>query len=651
MNDTLERADIYVKARSLQEKIGIGALAIIAITVLAGSYFRILDSYELETLDFRFRLRPPMPVTDTIVIIEVGDDTIQKLGRFPFDRSYHAIITKALADAGAKAIIFDIFFSESQKSDSDFESAVRDAGNVYFPVVFELDPKNSRTVPYAVGYAAECLPDLASAAKGIGHINVIPDVDGKFRRAPAYIRYEKYLLQPYLSLLVACDYLGISQKDVKFFPGKYLALGRNIRVPLDENSNIIINFSSKWGKSYRHYSYVDIIQSYLAKISGEAPHMNLSALKGKICLIGLTAVGTVDLHATPFDTLYPTMGMHAETFNSILANRFISRTSRSVNVGILLFLSMLITLVVFRIKPFKGFVYLLSVILILILSGMVVFNIFGVWIDLIYPILVMVILHLTLTLYKYVSEWKHRLLIENELGIAKKIQESFLPKSMPSMEGVRVAASMFTARQVGGDLYDFVRFGENKLGVMIGDVSGKGVPASLFMAMSVGAFRSLALPGESPASVLANLNIKLVNESSSNLFVTMFYAIFDLAAGTVIYGNGGHLPVLYLRKDGESRFLDVKDGSPLGLIDGPYSSGTTSFSRGDTFVFYTDGVTEAMNAKADMYGSDRLLAIAEKNKLFSADKILEEIEKDVRCFEPKSSQHDDITIVVLKITP
>ena len=637
-----------MKLKSLREKIGFIALVLTALAILAGSYFRILDSYELETLDLRFRLRPPTPVSDDIAIIEIGDDTIAKLGRFPFDRRYHALLTKALSDSGAGIILFDLFFSEPEDGDEEFEDAVAKAGNVYFPVVFRLDPKISHKVPSAAGYAARCLEGLSSAAGGIGHINIIPDIDGKFRRASAYIRYEDRKLSPYLSLLGACDYLGIAQKDVKFVPGEYLDLGGDVRVPLDSNSDIIVNYSAGWGKSYRHYSYVDILQSYLAKTTGEEPVMDLSRLKGKICVIGLTAVGTVDLHPTPFGSLYPAMGMHAEVINSIIKRKFIQRASPEANLIALLFLSAVIAAVVLRTKPIKGLLYLIAMIAILILSAIAIFNIYGIWIDLIYPIVVIVILYISITLYKYVSEWKRRLVIENELQIAKKIQESFLPRAIPSIGGLSISVAMFTARQVGGDLYDFVHLAPDRLGVMIGDVSGKGVPASLFMAMSVGAFRTFASPGAKPEDVLAGLNTKLINESSSNLFVTVFYSIFDMKNRTFTYGNGGHLPVLHLDKEGKSRFLDVSDGAPLGLLDGPYSGGEIKFEPGDTFIFYTDGVTEAMNPRAEMYGKERLLSAAEKSRYLPPDKMLAEIEKDVRRFERQIDQHDDITIMIIK---
>lgn len=637
-----------MKLRSLRKYAAFIALALIALAVLAGSYLHILDSYELGALDFRFRLRPPIPISDNIVIVEIGDDTIAKLGRFPFDRAYHTLLTKALSDSGAGIILFDLFFSEPEESDKEFEDAITRAGNVYLPVVFELDPKISHKIPSATGYAARCLEGFNSAAKGIGHINIIPDIDGKFRRASAYIRYEGNKLSPYLSLLGACDYLGLGQKDVRLVPGEYLDIGRNVRIPLDQDSSIIVNYSAGWGKSYQHYSYVDILQSYLAKTTGEKPIIDLSRLKGKICIIGLTAVGTVDLHPTPFGSLYPAVGMHAEVINSIIKKNFIRRASPEANLAVLLILSIIIAAVVLRTKPVRGFIYFFAIITILILSGIVVFGMYGIWIDLMYPVFVSAMLYLSIMLYKYVSEWKRRLVIENELQIARKIQESFLPKSTPAIEGLNISVAMFTARQVGGDLYDFVSFADGRLGVMIGDVSGKGVPASLFMAMSVGAFRTFALPLAKPEEVLERLNTKLTSELSSNLFVTVFYSIFDLKKRTFTYSNGGHLPVLHLNKEGKPQFLDVSDGAPLGLLDGPYSGGEIKFVPGDTFIFYTDGVTEAMDSRSEMYGKERLLLAAKNNRHLPSDKMLAEIEKDVRRFERQADQHDDITIMIVK---
>ena len=622
--------------------------SILILSALAISYFRIIDNFEFGTLDLRFFLRPVRTVPeDKIAIIEIGDDTVAKLGRFPFDRNYHAIVIAALSEFGAKAIVFDVLFGSHQEHDAELGEAVAQSGRVYLPSAFDIESSVKSDIITARGYASECLPDLAAKARGTGHINVVPDSDGKFRRVPTYIKYNDKLY-PNLSFLAACDYLGIDRSDVKFCPGKYINCGKDITIPLDERSEMIVNYSGKWSKAFRHYSFVDVMQSYLAPAVGEKPILKPDYFKDKVCIIGVTTIG-IDIHSTPFESVYPGVGIHAEIFDSIVNKNFIARASRWINLAILIFLSIVITLITFIEKPAKGFMTLVFVIFFFIAACLALFDLYGLWLDMVFPIFIMVLLYLSLTLYRYISEWKNRLKSEYELGTARTIQESFLPKSVPDMKGVEVRAVMFTARQVGGDLFEFIKFDEERLGVMIGDVSGKGIPASLFMAMIMGEFRSLNFAELAPSEVLFRLNAKLVRESRSDLFVTMFYAIFDLKNKSVDFANGGHLPLLYISKAGRVEFLDVAEGTPLGLIEGDYSRKTMPFDSGDIFLFYTDGVTEAMNRRREMYGKERLVSVVEKSRGLPTDTILDNIEKDIRRFEPKSTQHDDITVIVVKI--
>jgi len=591
-----------------------------------------------------------MSTTDKVALIEIGEDSIERLGRWPFDRGTHAVLVKALAESGAKCVIFDIMFSEPQENDKEFAQEMRSAKNVYLPLVLGLDTaRHKDRLTHATEYIAKPLDNLSIFSKGSGHISIIPDIDGKFRRIPPYVKY-KGAFYPYLSFLVTCDYLNISQKDVKIMPGKHILIGgKNIKIPLDENSNMIINFSGKWKDCYEHYSYVDILQSYFANTSGQKPILNLSVFKDKVCIVGLTATGTVDLHPNPFETLYPAMGIHAEVFNSVLQRRFIKRLSRESNLAILAVLIILTSFMTLKLKPSRSIFIVLAMVAIFALIAGWIFNVLGLWIDLFYPTLIVSLLCISLIFYKYITEWKSRLMLENELEIAKKIQDSFLPKTLPAMKRLDIAAAMFTARKVGGDLYTFVEFGPEKLGIMIGDVSGKGVPASLFMAMVTGAFKFFAASCLAPREVLYNLNMKLCQESSSNLFVTMFYVIFDMEHKTFSYANGGHLPLIRARQGRPLEFMDVEDGMPLGLIEGAYSEKQDSFNDGDIFVLYTDGITEAMNAKSEMYDRERLASVIESHKDLSAKALLGAIERDVRKFEPKAHQHDDMTLLAIKV--
>lgn len=620
----------------------------IVLMVFAGSYSRFFDNNEFDTLDFRFQVRPKINVTDKIALIEIGTDSIERLGRFPFERSYHAHLVKALSEAGAAAIVFDIFFSEPHAQDDELAAAIHQARNVYLPHVFEIDPGKKEPVTSARRYVARTLSDFTDLAKATGHINVIPDADGKFRKIPPYIKY-KDTFYPYIAIKMTCDYLGIPEDERVIVPGKYVQLGSDLRIPLDEDSKMIVNFPGKWGTSYHHYSFYEVLQSYIARSSGEKPLLDLDVLKGKICIIGLTAEGTSDLHPTPFEPLYPAVGIHAAIFNSIINRSFITRASKITNIFVLMLLFILVPCTTLATKPLKGFYILLAAASLFVLVCMLLFNVFGIWMDIFYPVLVMVLIYLLCTLLKYFIEWKNRLVMENELQIARQIQESFLPKALPALKGIDIAATMITAKKVGGDLYDFLEWDEGKLGVMVGDVAGKGVPASLFMAMAVSAFKFYAMPDVNPEETLANLNIKLKRESSSSLFVTMFYSIFDLKSKVMTYASGGHNPVLYLAKGGQPCFLDVEDGFPLGVLQGPYSGNQVRFKKGDLFIFYTDGITEAVNNKGQMYGQHRLSDLVRQYKDSSAQEILERLERDVGRFEPRNKQHDDMTAIIIKI--
>jgi adenylate cyclase len=621
---------------------------LVVLVVLLGSYVGFLNQYELDMLDLRFRLRPKIPVTDKITLIEIDNSTIEKLGQFPFDRSSHTILVKALSEVGAKAIVFDIFFSEPSLQDKEFEGAMRLAGNVYLPYVFELEKRLRNHMLNALGYMAGNRSEFIAAAQGTGHSNVIPDIDGKLRRVPLLIRYRD-TQAPYLAFLVTSQHLGLTTKDFALRPGRSLQLGKKRQIPLDENSNVIVNFSGRWGTSYQHYSYVDVLRSYIAGLSGETPVLDLKVFKDKICIIGLTAAGATTLHPTPFEPLYPAMGIHAEVINSILTGQFITPTARWINLFILIVLSLLAFGAAFRPRPLKALLLLCVLVASYLLFNIVVFDVFGWWLDLFYPTVTMAAVYLVGMLCKYIAEWKHRLLLENELQIAKQIQESFLPKTLPQYPNVDIAARMTTARHVGGDLYDFLEYDADQLGVMIGDVSGKGVPASLFMTMAGSSFHFYAKAETKPEETLALSNSKVIKESSANLFVTMFYAIFDFQKKVMTYANGGHLPVLYLAKGKVSEFLDVEKGLPLGLLENSYTGNQTSFGSGDIFVFYTDGITEAQDQHGELYGKERLIEVVERNRHLSAGELLAVIENDAHKFEPKDKQHDDMTAIVIRI--
>ena len=208
---------------------------------------------------------------------------------------------------------------------------------------------------------------------------------------------------------------------------------------------------------------------------------------------------------------------------------------------------------------------------------------------------------------------------------------------------------MLPARQVSGDFYDFFLIDENRLGLAIGDVSGKGIPAALFMAVSRTLLRATALQGVSPKDCLDHVNRVLLKQTDGEVFLTLMYGVFDLKTGDFHFSVGGQPPPYLCSPEGAGGFLREPRGMMLGLIErAEYRCGTVNVSPGETLVFYTDGVTEAESADQQFYTERRLAAILEKNVELSPKALTEGLLEDLRTFTSGTEQADDITILAMR---
>ncbi len=624
-------------------------LAVISVLgVLWASYSQTFERYELQTYDWRFSLRGPRPVSEDIALVHIWDDTLAALGRWPFDRQYHAALIQVLAEAGAKAVIFDVEFVESSPQDAKVAEAARQAKNVYFAFGFS-SPRSFPGRFVSTKIESPLLPEFAEAAKGAGFVNIQVDLDGKRRRVmPAINYWGKDLYQ--LSFRVLMDLLDVKPEDVKLKPGHYLEFKKGLRVPLDEAGCFIINYAGKWKDTFHHYSYVDILSAYAQKLSGEKSSFDLGRLKGKICIIGLTAQGTHDTNPNPIESVYPGVGTYANVINTVLMRDFIRRLDRVSNLLILLFITVLTAWVSFYKKPFTSFLYTFATLTIFIAVGVNIFIYGGIWMDLFFPVLVCVVVYMTGTLTRIIREMRKRELIENELKIASQIQKSFLPSAPPEHKGLKVAAFFLPAKAVGGDLYAFTQVGPEKVGVMVGDVSGKGTPAALFMAKTAAEFKFSAHGRSDPAEVVAKLNDSIASESTGGLFVTLTYVIFDLAAKKLLLANAGHLPVVVSRPDGRVELLSAEGGMPIGVMaDMPYSNVEVPLASGECYAFYSDGISEARNKKKEEFDVAALQKSLLAHHKKDAQQVLDLTVADVQRFIGKAEQHDDMTLIVVQV--
>ncbi|MEN6395834.1 MAG: SpoIIE family protein phosphatase [Methanoregula sp.] len=236
-----------------------------------------------------------------------------------------------------------------------------------------------------------------------------------------------------------------------------------------------------------------------------------------------------------------------------------------------------------------------------------------------------------------------------ELEIAKGIQQSFLPDAPPKISGVEIAAKNVPALEVGGDFYDFIPLGKDRWGLVIADVSGKGVPAALFMALSRTLIRASTLANADPAVAIGHANQLICEDSKTSMFVTLFYAILDSRAMTLNYVNAGHNPPLLLKGTSSDVVLLKAKGIALGVTDDvDLQSVRVDLRPSDILVLYTDGVTEAINDREEEFGEERLFHIIMENRALTADEILEKILAGITVFAGDRPQHDDITLMVLR---
>jgi sigma-B regulation protein RsbU (phosphoserine phosphatase) len=240
----------------------------------------------------------------------------------------------------------------------------------------------------------------------------------------------------------------------------------------------------------------------------------------------------------------------------------------------------------------------------------------------------------------------------HELEHAAMIQRSILPSEFPPFPhrtDFELHAAMVPAREVGGDLFDFFLLDPERLGFVLVDVSGKGVPAALFMAITRTLLRAAAHHEASPGACLTYMNQSLLEHHASRMFVTLFYAILNTRTGAIEYSNGGHNPPYVFSRRGQLRALKGGGGPMLGLFQGiQYSSETTRIEPGDGVLVFTDGVTEARNRKGEFYEDSRLERYLVGHASRPVDELVRDLIAEVERFEAGAPHVDDITVLALR---
>jgi sigma-B regulation protein RsbU (phosphoserine phosphatase) len=243
--------------------------------------------------------------------------------------------------------------------------------------------------------------------------------------------------------------------------------------------------------------------------------------------------------------------------------------------------------------------------------------------------------------------------IHADLSVAREIQLAILPRNfvlnIPHAEMIEIYASMMAAKDVGGDFYDFFRIDDERFGFTIADVSGKGVPAAIFMAVSRTLIKATGMRGVPSNECMQIVNDILCGESVDSMFVTVFYGIYNMLTGEIDYTNAGHNAPYILHANGNVEMLKSNINLVLGALEGiSYKRNSMKLEPGDTLVMYTDGVTEAENLKQELYGEERLEAVLQTMKGADSQTIVDTINQQVKAYAGEAPQSDDITQLVIK---
>ncbi len=255
---------------------------------------------------------------------------------------------------------------------------------------------------------------------------------------------------------------------------------------------------------------------------------------------------------------------------------------------------------------------------------------------------------------EYVSRITARERILKELEIARNVQMRFLPAHVPQFPGLELASICRPAMEVGGDYFDFVPHGKEALSVFVGDVSGKGVSAAFFMTMAKGIIKTLVKRLASPKQLLTEMNEVFYENSPKKIFISLIYGYFDMRKRTLTFARAGHNPLIVRKSQGNEPEMLHPKGLAIGMDSGYHFAKTIEeitvpLAPGDTFVFYTDGISESMNVEGEEFGEEKLCALVNAAAHDGAATLLEKITAEVNAFAHGAQQHDDFTMVVVKV--
>ncbi len=682
------------------------ALVVLALLVVVRALDpAVVQSVRLRGFDFLEQLAPrkyqPLPVG----IVAIDDKSLAQYGQWPWSRARVAQLVDKIASGKPSVLGVDIIFAEPDRLspgrlvESDPEIPAQLAGELSRLPSHEAVLANAlREVPavLAVGVSDEAaraaatpsrvtmilesganprpflfthptlvhsLPEIEAAERGEGSIDEEPDRDGVTRRVPLFIFADGHLV-PDLALEMLRVASGAGALGI--VSGKEGVQGAKLGplfLPTDRHGRIYPYFTPSYDA--RYISAADLLNgSY-----------DPARLRGAAVLLGSSALGLTDQNQTPLG-LMPGVEVWAQSLESMLTGNLLRRPGylNLVEIGIMLLAGLVIVFALPYASPRVAAVAFLAIVAILFGSAVAGFKFSKLLLDGVYPALSSALVFgVMLSENLRVAEAGRRRLaaelqheremearLEGELNAARAIQLGLLPRHFPGppeRRDVEVFASIEPARMVGGDLYDFVLLDSEHLSFVIADVSGKGVPAALFMAMTKEVLHTATLRYRNALDRVfseANAKISAASEElgaggANMMFVTVFAAILDLASGVLVYVNAGHDSPFVMRAGSAPGNLAPAGGPPLGTVDDfHYPIEQRQLAPGEMVLAYTDGVTEAQDMKRALYSGARLERLLASAPNTGAKAVLDFVRDDVHRFAAGAEQADDITLLAVR---
>jgi adenylate cyclase len=657
-------------------------LIAVLITLALGERMRrgVFDSWQTAS---------PRDLSESDVrVVLIDNQSIEAVGSWPWPRYYLARLTEELAARKAKVIAFDVLFPEPDRiGPKPFVSLYPELSPSAAAEIAGLEPMDQLfgrvigSAPVILGHAGideapggrvplaeapitgrlpsaidtwptelAAIPELDDVALGHGLINVRPDSDGVIRSMPMVMRAGGQT-RPSFSLEIARHALGAENLVVD---GPTVRL-KDHAVPIDRRGRMRLHFGVFPADSV--YSAADVL--------GQAKGLKGDAFDGKAVLIGLTADGTSDIAATPLAAEEFGPLVQAQAVDAVLREGWLERPAWAAPAEWAA--AALLALLALGSAVFARYYRIAIAMLFLAVpvGSWLAFANGALLLDPARPLLVGggALAGAAIGLFALARIDRERLRdalfqerivaaeTAGELHAARAIQLAMVPPRSRLRgldERVDIDALLEPAKSVGGDFYDAMKIAEDQLGFAIADVTGKGVPAALFMAMSK-ALTSAALSrmDADPATMAGAINAELLKDNSEAMSVTMLLGVIDLNTGVVRMVSAGHEDPFLLSADGALKRVRLEGGPPFCIVDYPYPLETLTLRPGETLVLVTDGVTEAQNARQALFGSRRILA-EYAPKSGCAVEICEAIRAQVRQFEEGTEATDDLTVMAVR---